>query len=59
MKSGECNNYPLLEHIAAFGKPVILSTGMNTMSITKLWLFMKAQSTVTVAYTNLYQRPFI
>ncbi|WNK00332.1 N-acetylneuraminate synthase family protein [Thalassospiraceae bacterium LMO-JJ14] len=27
--SGECNNYPLLEHIASFGKPVILSTGMN------------------------------
>ena len=27
--SGECNNYPLLRHIAQFGKPVILSTGMN------------------------------
>ncbi len=27
--SGECNNYPLLKHIASFGKPVILSTGMN------------------------------
>jgi sialic acid synthase SpsE len=29
--SGECNNYPLLEHIASFGKPMILSTGMNTI----------------------------
>jgi N-acylneuraminate-9-phosphate synthase len=29
--SGECNNYPLVRHIAAFGKPVILSTGMNNM----------------------------
>ncbi|SPF48668.1 N-acetylneuraminate synthase [Syntrophobacter sp. SbD1] len=29
--SGECNNYPLVEHIARFGKPVILSTGMNSM----------------------------
>jgi len=29
--SGECNNLPLLDHIAAFGKPVILSTGMNGM----------------------------
>ena len=29
--SGECNNYPLLEHIADFGKPIILSTGMNTL----------------------------
>jgi N-acetylneuraminate synthase len=27
--SGECNNYPLVEHIARYGKPVILSTGMN------------------------------
>ncbi|MCZ8134241.1 MAG: N-acetylneuraminate synthase family protein, partial [Algoriphagus sp.] len=29
--SGECNNYPLLEHIADFGKPIIMSTGMNTI----------------------------
>lgn len=29
--SGECNNYPLVEHIAKFGKPIILSTGMNTI----------------------------
>jgi N-acetylneuraminate synthase len=29
--SGECNNYPLIDHIAAFGKPVILSTGMNDL----------------------------
>ncbi|MBU2633562.1 N-acetylneuraminate synthase family protein [Patescibacteria group bacterium] len=29
--SGECNNYPLIDHIASFGKPIILSTGMNTM----------------------------
>ena len=27
--SGECNNLPLLEHIAGFGKPILLSTGMN------------------------------
>lgn len=29
--SGECNNYPLVEHIARYGKPVILSTGMNDL----------------------------
>ncbi|MEK6706378.1 MAG: N-acetylneuraminate synthase family protein [Bdellovibrionota bacterium] len=34
--SGECNNYPLIEHIASFGKPIILSTGMNDLeSISK------------------------
>jgi len=30
--SGECNNFPLVDHIASFGKPVILSTGMNAMA---------------------------
>jgi N-acetylneuraminate synthase len=30
--SGECNNYPLIAHIAAYGKPVILSTGMNNLA---------------------------
>lgn len=30
--SGECNNYPLVEHIANYGKPVIVSTGMNNLS---------------------------
>ena len=29
--SGECNNYPLIEHISSFKKPIILSTGMNTI----------------------------
>ena len=34
--SGELNNYPLLEHIASFGKPMIVSTGMNDIkSISK------------------------
>jgi sialic acid synthase SpsE len=29
--SGECNNYPLIRHVAAYRKPVILSTGMNDL----------------------------
>jgi N-acetylneuraminate synthase len=30
--SGECNNTPLVDHIAAFGKPVLVSTGMNDLA---------------------------
>ncbi|WP_141506468.1 N-acetylneuraminate synthase family protein [Paenibacillus luteus] len=33
--SGECNNYPLIEVIASFGKPIILSTGMNDIASIK------------------------
>ena len=58
--SGECNNYPLLEHIAAFGKPVILSTGMNTIeSITKaLAIFEKYNVPIALLHTtNLYPTP--
>lgn len=29
--SGELDNYPLLEHVAGLGKPMIVSTGMGTM----------------------------
>ena len=29
--SGECNNYPLIRLVASFGKPVLLSTGMNNL----------------------------
>jgi sialic acid synthase SpsE len=30
--SGECNNVPLIEHIARKGRPIILSTGMNDLA---------------------------
>ena len=33
--SGECNNLPLIKHIASFGKPMIVSTGMNDTSSVK------------------------
>lgn len=29
--SGECNNYPLVDHVASFGRPMIVSTGMNDL----------------------------
>ncbi len=58
--SGECNNYPLLEHIATFGKPVILSTGMNTIeSVRKaVAIFDKHKIPVALLHTtNLYPTP--
>ncbi len=30
--SGEMNNYPLLKYVASFGKPMIISTGMNDIT---------------------------
>ncbi len=58
--SGECNNYPLLRHIASFGKPVILSTGMNTIeSVRKaVTIFDDARVPVALLHTtNLYPTP--
>lgn len=58
--SGECNNYPLLKHIASFGKPVILSTGMNNIpSIQKaVQIFENAHVPVALLHTtNLYPTP--
>ncbi|MGO4913013.1 N-acetylneuraminate synthase [Leeuwenhoekiella sp. W20_SRS_FM14] len=58
--SGECNNYPLLKHIAGFGKPVILSTGMNTLeSIAKaVQIFKDAGTPFALLHTtNLYPTP--
>ena len=58
--SGECNNYPLLQHIAAFKKPVILSTGMNSIESVKKAVAIFDEANVPVALlhtTNLYPTP--
>ena len=58
--SGECNNYPLLKHVAAFGKPVILSTGMNSLeSVAKAVDIFEAKGIpyVLLHTTNLYPTP--
>lgn len=58
--SGECNNYPLLEHIASFGKPVILSTGMNTIESVSKAVNILRKHRVPFALlhtTNLYPTP--
>jgi len=59
--SGECNNYPLIEHIARFGKPVILSTGMNDIeSIAKAVQILRAQRVpfALLHCTSLYPTPY-
>lgn len=58
--SGECNNYPLLEHIAGFGKPIILSTGMNDIqSIKKAVKIFKTFGIehALLHTTNIYPTP--
>tara|TARA_B100000287_G_scaffold414833_1_gene447800 strand:+ start:286 stop:1326 length:1041 start_codon:yes stop_codon:yes gene_type:complete len=59
--SGECNNYPLVEHIARFGKPIILSTGMNDInSIRKsVEIFEKHKTPYALLHcTSLYPTPY-
>lgn len=58
--SGECNNYPLIKHIASFGKPIILSTGMNTIeSVSKaVTIFREYKIPFALLHcTNVYPTP--
>ena len=58
--SGECNNYPLIDHIAKFGKPIILSTGMNDIASIKKALEIINNNNVPYALmhtTNIYPTP--
>lgn len=58
--SGECNNYPLVRHIASFGKPVILSTGMNNLGQIKPSVEILRNANVPFALlhcTNVYPTP--
>ena len=55
--SGEMNNYPLLKHVASFGKPMIVSTGMNNIaSIEKAVEILEANNVdyALLHTTNLY-----
>lgn len=55
--SGECNNYPLVDYIASFGKPIIISTGMNDInSIKKAVKILKKRKVqhAILHTTNLY-----
>lgn len=58
--SGECNNYPLLELIASYGKPVILSTGMNDIPAIRksVEIFRKNKTNYCLLHcTNVYPTP--
>ena len=59
--SGECNNFPLLSYIASFGKPIILSTGMNNMeTISKsVKILQKANIDYALMHvTSMYPTPY-
>jgi len=59
--SGECNNYPLIDHIASFGKPVILSTGMNDIPAVRkaVAIFRKHKTTYALLNcTSMYPTPY-
>jgi N-acetylneuraminate synthase len=58
--SGECNNYPLIRHIARAGKPVILSTGMNSIETVRPSVEILRTARVPFALlhcTNVYPTP--
>jgi len=59
--SGECNNYPLVRHIASYGKPVILSTGMNDLSsiTTAVEILRQAGASFALLHcTSMYPTPY-
>ncbi len=59
--SGECNNYPLIAHIASFGKPVILSTGMNDLASIRPVVKILEGTGVSYALlhcTSMYPTPY-
>ena len=58
--SGECNNYPLVKYIARFGKPVIISTGMNSIETVRpsVEILRKAKIPYALLHcTNVYPTP--
>lgn len=58
--SGECNNIPLVRLIASFGKPVILSTGMNNIDSISRSVEVLRSASIPFALlhtTNIYPTP--
>jgi sialic acid synthase SpsE len=58
--SGEADNIPLIRHIARLGKPVIMSTGMQSIESLRASVDILAQARIDYALlecTNLYPSP--
>ena len=58
--SGECNNYPLIKYICKFKKPIILSTGMNSIKSIRpsVDIINKAKIPLALLHcTNIYPTP--
>jgi len=58
--SGEMNNYPLVDYISKFRKPIIISTGMHSIeSVKKTVKFLKERKSkfALMHTTNLYPTP--
>lgn len=59
--SGECNNLPLIRHIAGFGKPIMLSTGMNDLESVRQSVALIRESNCPFMLfhcTSLYPTPY-
>ena len=59
--SGECNNIPLIKHVTTFGKPIIVSTGMNSIeSIEKTVEVLENANTeyALLHVTSMYPTPY-
>ena len=58
--SGESDNLPLIRHVAGFGKPIIMSTGMQTIDTVRESVGLLEAAGVDYALlecTNLYPSP--
>ena len=58
--SGECNNYHFVEYISKFSKPVIMSTGMNSLETISPSIEILRKNKVPFALlhcTNIYPTP--
>ncbi len=58
--SGECDHLPLIRHISRFGKPVIMSTGMQTLESIQPSVDILDRAGIDYALlecTNLYPSP--